>query len=226
MTLGSLLMTDRSRKGRPSLVAGFGTPVGDRLTQREIRRVELPRMMVVIVAEVASNFETVMTRRLVLRVLRTADADDLFAITSDPQTWEHAPSGRHMSTQTTLDWIMRARELWARDGLSFWLVRLQVTDEVLGVGGVQRQKSGNWNLHYRFAPRAWGNGFATELGMAALEAAHSHDGDVAVIAWVLPNNVASQRVAERLGMTNQGLHIDPSDGLARLAYTDRVIDFS
>lgn len=113
-----------------------------------------------------------------------------------------------------------------RDGLSYWLVRLQHSDEVLGVGGVQRQKGGNWNLYYRFAPEAWGQGFATELGEAALESAHSHDANAAVIAWVLPHNVASQRVAERLGLTNQGPHSDPSDGLVRLAYTDRVIDFA
>jgi RimJ/RimL family protein N-acetyltransferase len=102
---------------------------------------------------------------------------------------------------------------------------LQGTDEVLGVGGAQRQEGGNWNLYYRFAPRAWGKGFATELGLAALDAAHRHDGDTAVIAWVFPHNVASIRVAERLGLTNQGLHIDPSDGLNRMAYADRAVDF-
>jgi RimJ/RimL family protein N-acetyltransferase len=174
---------------------------------------------------VVSNFETVTTRRLSLRALQDADADDLFAITSDPRTWEHAPTGRHESIQTAREWIARARELWTLDGLSYWLVRLKNTDEVLGVGGVQRQKSGNWNLYYRFAPDAWGRGFATELGIAALESAHSHDGNAAVIAWVLPHNLASQRVAERLGLTNQGQHVDPSDGLIRLAYTDRAVDF-
>jgi RimJ/RimL family protein N-acetyltransferase len=100
---------------------------------------------------VSHNFETVMTRRLALRIRETADADDLFAISADPQTWKHAPSGHHTAIQTTLDWIVRARELWVRDGLSYWLVRLLNTDEMLGAGGVQRQKGGNWNLNFRFA---------------------------------------------------------------------------
>ena len=61
---------------------------------------------------------------------------------------------------------------------------------------------------------------------SALEAAHRLDNDVAVIAWVLPHHVSSQRVAERLGLTNRGLYIDPSDGLTRLAFTDREVDLS
>jgi RimJ/RimL family protein N-acetyltransferase len=149
----------------------------------------------------------------------------LYVITSDPLTWQHEPLGRHPSIATTRDWINRARELWSKDGLSYWLARSQTSGEVLGVGGVQRQRTGNWNLHYRFAPHAWGQGFATELGAAAICAAHTHDGDAAAIAWVLVDNVASQRVAQRLDLTNQGLHVDPSDGLTRLAYTDRTVDF-
>jgi RimJ/RimL family protein N-acetyltransferase len=175
---------------------------------------------------VAVNLETVATERLVLTAVQEDDTDDLFTITSDPRTWEHAPAGRHESRRTTLDWIKRAREFWAQDGLSYWLARLLRTEEVVGVGGVQRQSSGNWNLYYRLARMSWGQGFATELGVAALGAAHSHDGDAAVIAWVLPDNVASIRVAERVGLTNRGLHVDPSDGVTRLAFTDRVTDLS
>jgi RimJ/RimL family protein N-acetyltransferase len=175
---------------------------------------------------VISDFETVMTPRLDLRAVQDVDTNDLFVISFDPRTWVHAPSGRHESVQTTRDWIARAREFWAEDGLSYWLVRLRQSDEVVGVGGVQRQTSGNWNLHYRFAPSSWGHGFATELGVVALEAAHSRDGDAAVVAWVQSDNVPSLRVAERLGMTNLGPHVDPSDGLTRLAFTDRFIELA
>jgi RimJ/RimL family protein N-acetyltransferase len=163
------------------------------------------------------------TRRMLLSVPQEADADELFVITSDPETWHHAPSGRHESIETTRAWITRARELWTRDGLSYWLCRAKEGGAVTGVGGVQRQETRNWNLHYRFAPRVWGQGFAVELGHAALSAANAYDPDVAVIAWVPSHNEASQRVAERLGLTNRGAHVDPSDGLTRLAFSDRQV---
>ncbi len=94
---------------------------------------------------------------------------------------------------------------------------------MLGVGGVQRQRTRNWNLYYRFAPETWGHGYATELGRAALDAAHACDDSVAVIAWILSGHAASRRVAERLGLVDRGPQVDPSDGVTRLAFTDRDV---
>jgi RimJ/RimL family protein N-acetyltransferase len=95
---------------------------------------------------------------------------------------------------------------------------------MVGVGGVQRQRTGAWNLFYRFAPAAWGRGLATELGRAALDAAVRLDPHVAVIAWIDPGNTAPARVAERLGLLQQGKAPAPSDGVRRLAFTDRPVD--
>lgn len=165
--------------------------------------------------------QRVLTDRLELRPVTTQDVEELFAITSDPATWQHAPDGRHRDRGTTEDWITRAAARWRSDGLSYWLVRLRADQRVVGIGGVQRQSTGNWNLYYRFAPSAWGHGYATELGRAALAAAHELDNTVPVIAWVLPHNTASINVARRLGLIDQGLHTDPSDGQLRHAFTDR-----
>lgn len=165
----------------------------------------------------------VVTDRLVLDAVTASDVDALFAITSDPATWRHAPDSRHRDPATTERWISRAVELWRRDGVSYWLARLKDGQDVVGVGGVQRQATGNWNLYYRFAPNAWGHGFATELGRAALDVAHAHDNTVPVLAWVLPQNTASIGVARRLGLIDHGLHADPSDGQIRIAFADRPL---
>lgn len=37
-------------------------------------------------------------------------------------------------------------------------------------------------------------------------------------------HLASRRVAERLGLVDRSLRVDPSDGEARLAYADRPLD--
>ncbi len=66
-----------------------------------------------------------------------------------------------------------------------------------------------------------GNGYATELGRAAIDAAHPTDDSVAVIAWVLEDNESSRRVVERLGLENRGARIDLGDGKVRLAFVDR-----
>ena len=89
------------------------------------------------------------------------------------------------------------------------------------MGGVQRHSSGGWNLAYRIACEHWGHGFATEVGAAAIEAAHAADNTVPVIAWIVANNEPSRRVAERLGLVNYGERVDTNDGQRRLAYADR-----
>ena len=50
------------------------------------------------------------------------------------------------------------------------------------------------------------------------------DPAVAFIAWVDEPNTPSRRVAERIGLTNQGPRVDSSDGEIRLAYSDRSLD--
>jgi RimJ/RimL family protein N-acetyltransferase len=172
---------------------------------------------------VTSGFERHATERLMLHAATVDDTAALFPITSDPDTWRHAPDGRHGDEQVTRDWLARAAERWRTDGLSYWVVRTQSDERVIGVGGVQRQKTGNWNLYYRFAPTAWGHGYATELGRAALDAARATDDSVAIIAWIAEHNVPSRRVAERLGLVDRGAAVDPSDGVTRLAFADRPL---
>ncbi len=58
-----------------------------------------------------------------------------------------------------------------------------------------------WNLGYRLTPAAWGHGFATELGAAAIEAANGTRPELPVVARALSHNTGSWRVLERLGLT-------------------------
>jgi RimJ/RimL family protein N-acetyltransferase len=109
-------------------------------------------------------------------------------------------------------------------GLSYWTAHGLATDEVVGLGGARRYRDRTWNLTYRIAATHQGQGLATDLSIAAHHAAAINDPSVAFIAWVDEHNTASRRVAERVGLTNQGRRADPSDGEIRLAYSDRRLD--
>jgi RimJ/RimL family protein N-acetyltransferase len=164
----------------------------------------------------------VLTDRLELRATDPAgDLDELFAIFNDPSGWRYDPAGRHTDRERTRDWLTRAAARFETDGLSYWTVRRRDNPAVIGVGGAQRQRTRAWNLNYRLATNQQGNGFATELGRAAFAAASEVDPAVPLIAWIAPHNTASRKVAERLGLINYGLRVDPSDDQRRLAYADR-----
>lgn len=56
------------------------------------------------------------------------------------------------------------------------------------------------NLYYRFSPKAWGHGYATELACVAVKMAHEYIPDLSVVARVRPSNKPSLRVAEKNGL--------------------------
>lgn len=171
------------------------------------------------------NLEHVHTENLELRRPDPAgDLDVLFAIFSDADGWWYQPSGRHSERDQTRHWLTRAAERFDSDGLSYWTVRLREDGTIIGVGGAQRQRTGAWNLSYRLDTAQQGHGYATEVARKASELATGFDDSVPVIAWIAEYNTPSRRVAERLGLVNRGIAIDPSDGLPRLAYADRPVD--
>ncbi|HYZ80801.1 MAG TPA: GNAT family N-acetyltransferase, partial [Solirubrobacteraceae bacterium] len=147
----------------------------------------------------------------------------LFEVFSDPAGWWYDPEGRHLEPEQTRRWLDRAAERFDSDGLSYWTVRRRDDGAIIGVGGAQRQRTRAWNLNYRLATSQQGQGFATEVGRAAQRAASEVDDTVPFIAWVAPHNLPSRRVAERLGLIDRGLRVDPSDGQQRLAYSDRTL---
>ena len=172
-----------------------------------------------------SQHRRVLTERLDLRPTDPlGDLDELFAIFSDPGGWWYDPAGRHTDRGQTRAWLTRAAARFEADRLSYWTVRRRDNAAIIGVGGAQRQRTRAWNLNYRLAATHQGHGFATELGRAAYVAATAVDSAVPFIAWIAPHNAPSRRVAERLGLTNHGLRVDPSDGQQRVAYADRPLD--
>lgn len=172
-----------------------------------------------------SEHRQVLTDRLDLREPDpSGDLEELFVIFSDPDGWWYDPAGRHTERERTRDWLIRAAARFATDGLSYWTVRRRDTGGVIGVGGAQRQRTRAWNLNYRLATSQQGKGFATEVGRLAYAAASALDSTVPFIAWIDPDNSPSRKVAERLGLTNYGRRIDPSDDRERLAYADRPIE--
>lgn len=174
----------------------------------------------------APSVDCVLTMRLALSPIAPSDAEELFEIFSDPAGWCYDPASRHSCRATTQSYIARAARRWEEHGLSYWTARARDRGGVLGVGGAQRHRSGAWNLSWRIATAQWGRGLAGELGAAAIAAAQATDPDAAVIAWIAPQNAASRRVAERLGLLNRGLMTDANDGRGRLAYSDRPLAFT
>jgi RimJ/RimL family protein N-acetyltransferase len=177
------------------------------------------------------------TPRLVLRPLIRTDADEVLRIYGDAETWQHLPQGRFTSLVDAHRHIDDALESHRLHGLGPWAVRLRPEGEsgsaletVIGTGGIRHLgEPGVWNLGYRLDPRAWGQGYATELARAAMDAVAKVSPAVPVTARALVSNPASLAVLDKVGLSTvwEGVRTggDPADGtpLVSRVYADRPL---
>ncbi len=133
-------------------------------------------------------------------------ADAYFAIHGDPATNVHNPAGAMVDPGTAAPVLDIWRRHWREEGFGYWVVRSPQDGQVLGFGGVRPvvQDEDFVNLYYRFRPSAWGKGYATELGRAALALAAKAAPGTPVVALIRPRNEPSIHVAQRLGMRLEG----------------------
>ena len=183
-----------------------------------------------------SDWRHVRTARLWLDEPVEGDADDLFAIHSDPASWAHFPAGRVTDPAAGPVMVGASRRRFDRDGLAYWSVRDADGGPVVGRGGcavpdealaADPTGRGWWNLYYRFDQRVLGRGYATEMGAAALAAARSVAPERPVLAYLVEHNHASRRTAERLDLRLvwRGRDADnPDPEAVRLVYLDREPD--
>lgn len=158
------------------------------------------------------------TERLILRAPTTYDLAAFFAIFGDPRTNAYNPSGPCADIAVASNMLAVRTAHWRRYGFGQWAIAARERpDAVIGFGGLAWRDYGGierLNLGYRFAPHAWGHGYATELGVASLAHAFGHLREPAVYALVRPANVASVRVLEKIGMRRTG-DLDDVPGHAR-----------
>jgi len=150
------------------------------------------------------------TDRLLLRSLRPGDEDDVFAYRSVPEVVRYIP-GDPKTREQVADMVAE-RATAGRIEPSSPILTLAVEADGRVVGDVLihldgpdgrdgRQAEIGWVL----APDAQGLGYATEAARALLRVAFLEVGVHRVWARLEPENTASARICERLGMRREAL---------------------
>lgn len=147
------------------------------------------------------NQLTLHTDRLVLRPLHPDDAQDLFALYSNPETMRFDPSSPHLSVSQTHEHI--TREL-SYPGSCYWSLLQQGTQTPVGVVGFLGGTAIP-GLGYMLRHDLWRKGLITEACQAAMDYGFSELGYKRVEMWIDPQNLASRRVAEKLGASPRGV---------------------
>ena len=148
------------------------------------------------------------TKRLGLRKISKEDFEALavFLKNSDVMyAWEHA-----FTDEEILQWIDKNLIRYEQDGYSYFLTIEKQTQQVIGVMGplVEEIESDLYiGIAYILDEKFGGKGDAIEGARACIEYACVALNADKVIAQIRPNNMASRKVAEKLGMTVEGEYI-------------------
>jgi RimJ/RimL family protein N-acetyltransferase len=146
------------------------------------------------------------TDRLILREMRDEDAEPLLAIFSDPIAMEYF--GNTFGRERMNAWVQSNADHRAKHGFSLLTVVLKDGGEVIGDCGLETTEiDGDLvvGVGFDFVRRHWNNGYATEAASAVLDHGFIDYGFPKISAWIDPENAASQRVAEKIGMTREKL---------------------
>jgi RimJ/RimL family protein N-acetyltransferase len=140
------------------------------------------------------------TPRLFLREMRAADVESLHRLFSDPLLMRFWPVFTRAETE---QWVAANQRRYAQDGFGLWAVTFKSSDEAIGdCGMVRHEVDGTMEtgIGWHLLREHWGRGYATEAAAASRDYAFAQLGVERLVASIHPENYASRRVAEKIGM--------------------------
>jgi RimJ/RimL family protein N-acetyltransferase len=141
------------------------------------------------------------TPRLRLRPMVMGDLDFVATMLGDPEVMRFYP--QVYDREEAAEWIRRQRDRYLDDGHGLWLVEERATGAPCAQVGLCMQCVDGVELPeigYLVHSAYWRRGYATEAALATREFAFESD-HRRLISLIRPENVPSQGVARKLGMT-------------------------
>jgi RimJ/RimL family protein N-acetyltransferase len=141
------------------------------------------------------------TPRLLLRSFTPDDLDEFALLCADPDVMRYIGNGEPQSRERAEMRFNSLIEHWNDHGFGPFAVTTKSGAEFTGFCGLQfLDNTRDIEVGYRLAKRFWGMGFATEAAKASLRFGFEELGLDRIVAVVQPENLASCRVVEKIGL--------------------------
>jgi ribosomal-protein-alanine N-acetyltransferase len=142
------------------------------------------------------------TPRLHLRRMTLDDVPALLSVFGDPEVMRFYPAPFDEARMQR--WVAWNQNHYTEHGHGLWTVILRATGECIGdCGLVPQQVEGvpEIEIGYHLRRDLWGQGLATEAALGCLNHGLTTFGYRRFVSLIHPQNTASRRVAEKVGMT-------------------------
>jgi ribosomal-protein-alanine N-acetyltransferase len=152
------------------------------------------------------------TERLLLRPPVVGDAPAAAEFLTDPDVMRFL-GGATVALEHVSEVVEKWRQRWERNGMGPFMIQRRQDGRFLGRAGILIWDTRSWTqaafsdagtyaqpeLGWALVRTAWGHGYATEAARAVRDWARRQPGINRLISLIASENVASQRVAQRLG---------------------------
>jgi [ribosomal protein S5]-alanine N-acetyltransferase len=142
------------------------------------------------------------TERLFLRHFQATDHEPMYRIFCDPDVMRFSDGVK--TKEWVRAWLETCLERYQTWGFGPYAVLEQSSQNVIGYCGLfffpNLDVQAEVEIGYRLKRSAWGQGYATEAAKAVRDFAFTTLGIKRFIAMIDPSNIASIRVAEKVGM--------------------------
>ena len=151
------------------------------------------------------------TERLILREVDYLDKEGLFDLDSKPEVHRYIGTKPLTQIDQALDVVRLLQSQYKKNGIGRWAVIDKLSQEFLGWSGLKlwneplNNHCGVYELGYRFIPKYWGKGYATESAQAWVDYAFEVLNVNTLYAITDPENTNSKQVLRKVGFLEGAL---------------------
>jgi [ribosomal protein S5]-alanine N-acetyltransferase len=135
------------------------------------------------------------------------DVEAALRIYGDPEVKKYLSHAKAETYETVKKRILGRAEFEERFGVTIWAVVETASGEMIGSCGLFPVEGigPGIEIAYHFRRDVWGHGYATEAAAACLDYGLNELKIPRIIGLVDEENIASQRVLEKIGMLREGV---------------------
>ncbi len=149
------------------------------------------------------------TDRLILRELLPTDVEGIFELDSNSTVHKYLGNKPIKTKEKAIEIIQFIREQYKERGIGRFATIEKSSGDFVGWSGLKlnldekeelNDKRGFYDIGYRFIPRFWGNGYATESSLAVLDFGFKELNIKTICGAADIENVTSNKVLQKIGL--------------------------
>ncbi len=149
------------------------------------------------------------TERLILREVQEQDVDDMFELDSNPIVHQYLGGKPIKTKQQAVEIIQFINKQYKELGIGRFATIEKASGEFIGWSGLKLNvgkkeelngKQNFYDIGYRFIPRYWNKGYATESSKAVLDFGFKKLNLETICGAAEIENVASNKILKRIGL--------------------------